>query len=36
MAAGGDWDVHWGYDLAFAPWPYNPRLFPGDAGRGHL
>ena len=18
----GDWDVHWGYDLAFDPWPY--------------
>ena len=17
-----DWDVHWGYDLAFDPWPY--------------
>ena len=17
----GDWDVHWGYDLAFDPWP---------------
>ena len=17
----GGWDVHWGYDLAFAPWP---------------
>ena len=21
----GDWDVHWGYDLAFDPWPY---IFP--------
>ena len=19
---GGDWDVHWGYDLDFDPWPY--------------
>ena len=19
---GGDWDVHWGYDLGFDPWPY--------------
>ena len=18
----GDWDVHWGYDLDFDPWPY--------------
>ena len=18
---GGDWDVHWGYDLDFDPWP---------------
>ena len=18
----GDWDVHWGYDLGFDPWPY--------------
>ena len=18
----GDWDVHWGYDLAFDPWPF--------------
>ena len=18
----GDWDVHWGYDLAFDPWPH--------------
>ena len=18
----GDWDVHWGYDSAFDPWPY--------------
>ena len=21
----GDWDVHWGYDLAFDPWPYVKR-----------
>ena len=20
-----DWDVHWGYDLAFDPWPYERR-----------
>ena len=20
----GDWDVHWGYDLNFDPWPYDP------------
>ena len=20
---GGDWDVHWGYDLGFHPWPYD-------------
>ena len=20
----GDWDVHWGYDLAFEPWPCDP------------
>ena len=20
----GDWDVHWGYDLDFDPWPYAP------------
>ena len=20
----GDWDVHWGYDLGFDPWPYRP------------
>ena len=19
---GGDWDVHWGYDLDLDPWPY--------------
>ena len=19
----GDWDAHWGYDLAFDPWPFN-------------
>ena len=19
-----DWDVHWGYDLDFGPWPYGP------------
>ena len=19
----GDWDVHWGYDLDFEPWPIN-------------
>ena len=22
----GDWDVHWGYDLDFDPWPYGPLL----------
>ena len=21
---GGDWDVHWGNDLDFDPWPFNP------------
>ena len=22
----GDWDVHWGYDLDFHPWPYEKNL----------
>ena len=22
---GVDWDVHWGYDLDFDPWPYRNR-----------
>ena len=27
----GDWDVHWGYDLDFDPWPSGPsQIFPGD------
>ena len=21
LVYSGDWDVHWGYDLAFDPWP---------------
>ena len=24
----GDWDVHWGYDSDFDPWPYGPRWCP--------
>ena len=23
---GGDWDVHWGYDLDFDPWPYGAMI----------
>ena len=23
----GDWDVHWGYDLAFALWPLGPAFY---------
>ena len=22
----GDWDVHWGYDLDFDPWPFDPAV----------
>ena len=25
----GDWDAHWGYDLDFDPWPYEPQSKPG-------
>ena len=24
----GDWDVHWGYDLGFDPWPFRKLSFP--------
>ena len=24
----GDWDVYWGYDLAFDPWPYETSRIP--------
>ena len=28
LVYSGDWDVHWGYDLAFDPWPlHSTRAF---------
>ena len=34
----GDWDVHWGYDLGFDPWPCVHRSMGGtrDAGSAGL
>ena len=30
----GDWDVHWGYDLAFDPWPTGQeQMVPWDPGK---
>ena len=26
-----DWDVHWGYELDFDPWPYGCDFFWGGA-----
>ena len=28
----GDWDVHWGYDSDFEPWPYPREFFTSLAG----
>ena len=30
----GDWDVHWGYDLGFDPWPFvtSPMTWAGMDG----
>ena len=30
VCCSGDWDVHWGYDLDFAPWPFG---FARERGR---
>ena len=30
----GDWDVHWGYDLDFDPWPYTSIFFGGSCPTG--
>ena len=29
----GEWDVHWGYDSDFAPWPYLIAGWVWQAGR---
>ena len=32
----GDWDVRWGYDLDFDPWPFRPWTEKDQVGVSHL